>query len=288
LVMKDGFLLVRADRAETSGQPDVGMVQDRMIVSPRMLKSAILGATAAAIVFAIVLVENPVALLADAKLFTDARFLTSAKAFLIGSPAPEDGSREDVPIVQSTAEAQASPPMPTASDAPTEKDIAAPLQTAEQSQTEIRQTPTESLLGQFQAWAASQDARAEVRPVEPVQAAEAPPVETPPVQPPPVQTAQADPAQEARAEASSAEKQRPVRPAKNARAETRAKESHRQNHRAQNHRPNVRRVQNAQAQVRSAQDARAQEPPVQNARTPTFLESLGFRDSGNFTNRLAN
>jgi hypothetical protein len=285
--MKDGFLLVRADRAETSGQPDTGMARDRMIVPPRMLKSAILGATAAAIVFAIVLVENPLTLLADAKLFTDARFLTSAKAFLIGSPAPEDGSREGTPIVQSTAEA--SPPTPMASDAPTDKEIAAPLQTAEQSQTEIRQAPTESLLGQFQAWAAGQDAQAEVRSGQPVQDVQAPTVQALPVQTPPVQSAQADdPVQEARAEASSAEKQRPVRRVKNARAETRAKENHRQNHRAQNHRPNVRRVQNAQVQVRPAQDARAQEPPVQNARTPTFLESLGFRDSGNFTNRLAN
>jgi hypothetical protein len=223
----------------------------------------------AAIVFAIVLVENPLVLLGDAKLFTN------AKAFLVALSAPQDGTREQTPVIQPTAGAQAFPP--TASQALTDNDIAAPLKTAEQSQAEIRQAPTESLLGQFQAWAAGQDARADVRPVQPVQDAPTPPVQD--AQAPPVQEAQADPVQEARAEVQPVEKPRRVRHVKNVRAEIRARQNHRtQNYRAQNRRAKVERIENARVQDRPLRDARAPEPPLQNARPPTFLESIGLRD----------
>jgi hypothetical protein len=70
-----------------------------------------------------------------------------------------------MPIIQSTAGAQTFPP--TATEAPTGDEIAAAFKTADQSQTEIPQPPTEALLDQFQAWAADEDARADVRPLQP-------------------------------------------------------------------------------------------------------------------------
>jgi len=260
LARKDGFPLVRSDYGEYLEQPGIGTAWDRAVILRRILKASILGVTAAMIVFAIVLVENPLMLFADAKIFAD------AKAFLVSLTASQDGAREEVPIVQSTAEAQAFPPI--ASAAPTTNEIAAPLKTADQSQTEIRQAPTESLLAQFQAWAAGQDARVEVQPVQPEQPAQ--PVQD--AQAHPVQGAQldpvrVDPVQDARAEVGPAHKHRLVRHVKNARVEIRAR---------QNHRARVRREQ--EAQVRSAQDARAQEQPVQNVRPPTFLESIGLRE----------
>jgi len=266
LATKDGFPLVLSDHGERPEQPGTETAWDREVISPRSLKASILGVTAAAIVFAIVLVENPFAL------FADASFFANAKAFLIALSAPQDGTREEMPVIQSTAAAQIVPPIASeapASDAPTDNEIAAPLKTADQTQTETRQAPTESLLGQFQAWAAGQDARAEVPSVQPVQDAQAQPVQGAQAQP--VQGTQAEPAQDARAEVQPVHEHRPVRRVKNARAEIRAK---------QHHRAKVRRVQNAQVQVRPTQDVRAQEPPVQNARPPTFLESIGLRDIG--------
>jgi hypothetical protein len=167
---------------------------------PVILKTSVLVATAAAIVFAILSVGNPLVLIVNA---TASRFATSA---------PQDGTGQSMPIVQSTAGAQALPP--TASEAPTGNEIAAAFKAAFDSQTEIRQPPAEALLNQFQAWAAEEDLRAPDRPVQPVQDTEAQVVQKPrPVQP--VQNAR------------SAE----VRPMKNARAK-------------------VRREQNARAQVR--------------------------------------
>src|SRR6266849_8553382 len=151
-------------------KPGTGTARHRAVISPRILKASILGVTAAAIVVAVLSVENPRLLFAN------------ATAFLAALSAPQDGAREEMPIVQSSAgtppntTAQALPPM--ASEAPTDKEMAAPFKTADQSQPEIGQAPAEDLLGQFQAWAAGQDARTEVQPAQP-----APPVQPVPVQP---------------------------------------------------------------------------------------------------------
>jgi hypothetical protein len=122
---------------------------------PVILKTSVLVATAAAIVFAILSVGNPLVLFVNA---TASRFATSA---------PQDGTGQSMPIVQSTAGAQALPP--TASEAPTGNEIAAAFKAAFDSQTEIRQPPAEALLNQFQAWAAEEDLRAPDRPVQSVQ-----------------------------------------------------------------------------------------------------------------------
>ena len=151
---KDGFppdypiSLFLSDRAEEPEQPGIGKAWDRAVISSRILKTSILVVTAAAIVFAILAVGNPIALFAN------------ATASLVGISAPQSGTGQSTPAVQSTSSAQASP---AARDAPTRAEIVAAFNNANQSQAEIRQPPAEALLKQFQAWAIEQDARAQVQ-----------------------------------------------------------------------------------------------------------------------------
>ena len=192
------------------------------MISTRILKTSILGIVAAAIVSAIVAVENPRLLLANAEFFF-------ANTFLDPVSRPQEATGEATPVTQSAAVAQASPPVAVAvaGEAPTGGQIAAAFKTADQSQTETRQPPAENLLGQFQAWAAGKDARADVAPAQPGQDAQPQPVQD--VQPQPVQDAransrrddQANPVQDAQAQIRPVPKHRPVRHVRNARSEIR-------------------------------------------------------------------
>ena len=269
MAAKDRFPLVLSEHAEDPEQPDTGTSWNKAVISTRILKASVLGIAAGAIVFAVVAAENRLLL------FANAEFLASTRAFLIPVPRPHQGTGEATPAGQSATVAQALPPV--AHEAPTGGEIAAPFKTADQSETETRQPPTESLLGQFQAWAAGENARIEIPPAQPMQDAPAQPIQD--AQPQPVQDAQANsgqdtranPVQDARAQIRPVQKHQPVRHVRNALSEIRLKQSLR---------AKIRREQNARVRLRSAQDAQAQEPPVQNARPPTFLESLGFRDFG--------
>jgi hypothetical protein len=296
-LQKDRFPLVLSDHAEDLEQPDTGTDRNRLVISTRILKTGILGIAVAAIVFAIAAVENPRLFLANAEFF-----FADTKAFLDPVSRPQEATGEATPVTQSAAVAQASPPVAVAGEAATGGEIAAPFKTADQSQTETRQPPTENLLGQFQAWAAGKDARAEVAPAQPVQDAQSQPVQD--VQPQPVQDARANsrwddranPVQDAQAQIRPVQKHRPVRHVRHARSEIRLNQNPRaklrreqnarvqlrpaQDVRAQDIRAQDIRAQDIRAQDIRAQDIRAQEPPVQNVRTPTFLESLGFRDIG--------
>jgi hypothetical protein len=188
------FLSNHAEEPEQ--QPGIGKAWDR----------AVLVVTAAAIVFAALLVGNPLAIFAN------------STASLVATSAPQDGTTQSMPVIQSTADAQA----PTASEVPTGDEIAAAFKTAYQSQT------TEALFTQFQAWVAREDARAQVRPVQPVQ--------------------------DAQAQVRSVQKHRHIRHAreeKNARAHVR---------REQNAGAQDRPVQNARAQVGPVQNAQATWP----------------------------
>jgi hypothetical protein len=196
---------------------------ERAVLSSRILKTSILIVTAAAIVFAILSAGNPLVL------------FENATASLFATSAPQDGTGQSMPIIQSTADTQPLPP--TASEAPKGDEIAAALKTADQSQTDTRQPSPEAPLNQFQAWAAEDDARPQVRPVQPVQDAQAQVVQNAPEQVRPVQ------------------KQRQVRPVQNARAKV-VKNARAQLQRARN-RAQVRPEQNAQTQVRSVQNAQA-------------------------------
>src|SRR5450432_893469 len=169
----------------------------RAVTASRILTTGIWFVAAAAIVFAVLSVRNPLAL------------FENATASLFATSVPQDGNGQSMPIIQSTADTQPLPP--TASDAPTDDEIATNLKTADQSQTDISQPSAEALLNQFQARA--EDAPAQVRPLQPLQDPQAQVVQTAPEQVRPVQ------------------KQQQVRPvqrakiAKNARAQVRPEQN---------------------------------------------------------------
>ena len=201
---------------------------ERAVLSSRILTTSILIVTAAAIIFAILSAGNPLVL------------FENATASLFATSAPQDGTGQSMPMIQSTADAQPLPP--TASEAPTGDEIAATLKTADQSQTDTRQPSPEALLNQFQARADEEDAEVQVRPVPPAQDPQAQVVQTAPEQIRPVQK-QVRPVQRAKI-------------VKNARAKV---------------------VKNSRAQVRPDQNAQAQDRSVQNAQAPKsrLVQSTG-------------
>ncbi|MGV7214784.1 hypothetical protein, partial [Bradyrhizobium sp. UFLA05-112] len=147
------------------------------------------------------------------------------------------------------ADAQALPP--TAKDAPSRDEITAASEATRQRQTGNSELSSETLFRQFQAWAAKQDAQAQVRPVKPVQ------------------DAPAQVAENARAPLRSRQTHQHVRPVHHARTEIPA---------VQNPQKKIRREQTARAQVPPAQDARAQDQSVQNAQAPSYLQIFGLRN----------
>src|SRR5215471_17630777 len=100
--------LVLADEVERQG---IGKAWDATVISSRILKASILGATATAIFVAILWVGNPATLFAD---FT---------ASLVDKSALQPGTDQSTPTIQSTADAEALPP--TAKDTPTRDEMAA-------------------------------------------------------------------------------------------------------------------------------------------------------------------
>jgi len=203
--------LFLSDHTEEPEQPVIGNAWHRAAISSRILKTSILVVTAAAMVFAIRLVGNPLVL------------FTNTTASLVATSAPQDGA-QSMPTIQSTADAQALPP--TASEAPTGEEIAAASNIAYQSHTENPQPAADGLFKEYQAWAAEEDARTQVRPEQ----------------------KQVRPVQNARAE---------VGPARTARAKV-VKNARAQVRREQNVRVQVRPVQNTQAQAQPVQNA---QPP---------------------------
>jgi hypothetical protein len=241
MATKDGFQPDRSpiflsEHAEKTEQPDIGKAWDIAIISSRILKTSIWAVVATAIGIAILSVGDPVALVAN------------VTATWADKPALQPDSDPSAPAIQSIAGTQDLPT--TTTDAPARDEIAAAVEPADQSQTEIGQPPTEALLKEFEAWAAKQDSMAQAAPVQPAQAA-------------PVQVAQDAPTQ-----AKPTKTRRRARSVHNARAEIRSQ---------RNHRARAREEQNAQSEVPAAPDARAQEQSVQNAQTPSLLQSLGLR-----------
>src|SRR6202162_4816273 len=188
-----------SDHNEEADQADILKAWERAVIASRILKTGIFFVTAPAIVFAVLSAGNPLALFAN------------ATASLVGGSASQDGADQLGPTIQSAADAPGF--APTARDALKGEEIAAALEVADQSQTEIRQPLVEDLLKQFQAWAAEEDARAQVEPVQPVA---------------PVQRAedsQTQVVQEARAQVRHVQKHRQLRPVQNARAEIRPEQN---------------------------------------------------------------
>jgi hypothetical protein len=111
--------------------------------------------TTAGIVFSVLSVRNPPVLFANT---TASRVSTSA---------PQDGSGQPMPTIQSTADAPAL--SPTAREAPARDEMLSAFKAAFENKTEVDQPTSEAMFNQFQAWAAKQDAQAPVRPPQPVQ-----------------------------------------------------------------------------------------------------------------------
>ena len=211
----------------------------------RLLKTSIVAMAVMAGGIAIALsLGNP------GKLFAD------AMASLPDSSAVQRAAEQLRPTLQSAANAQDS--APTAGGAPARDEMAAAAAPADQAQTETSEPGT--LLRQFQAWAANQDAQAQP------QEAQAETEAQPPARPVQAFAAQIEddsPAPEHPARKH--RKARSVQSVQNARAEIR----HVQKPRARGQQ------QNAPGQAQPVQDVRAQEQPAQNA-TPSFLQSLGM------------
>src|SRR5712691_2933273 len=253
MATNDSIPLFLSDHTEEHEQPVIR--KDRAVIWSRIVKTSILVVTAAAIVFGIVSVENPLVL------------FENAMASLFATSTPQDDTGQSMQSIQSTADAQALPP--AANEAPTGSEKAAASKTADQGQTEIRQPPADVLLNQFQAWAAEKDARPQVARVEPAQEEDARPQgqrvqPVPDAQAPVAQDAQAEVVQNARAQVRHVQKQRRVR--------------HVQNARVKNARAQMRRAQDAGAQARPEQNAQAPDRPVQDAQPSWLPQSLGWRN----------
>jgi hypothetical protein len=156
-----------ADHTEQPEQSVTGKAWET-IISSRVAKTIVSVFTAAAIVFAIVTVGNPIAL-----------FVATSQ---VSTSAPGDGKSQSMPAIQSTASAQALPP--AAGEQPRGDELLAAFRTAVESKTEVDQPRADALLNQFQSWAASEDVPLQVRPPQStqdvpalvVQEAQAPPL----------------------------------------------------------------------------------------------------------------
>jgi hypothetical protein len=219
------FLSEHAEHAEEPEQPAIRKAWDGAVISSRILKTGILVVTAAAIDFAILSMGNPVALFAN------------ATASLVDISALQPGTGQSTPTIQSTAGALPQ----TARDAPTRDEITAALEPADQSQAEIRQPSAETLLKQFQAWAAEQETRDDI-------------------------TGALQPADQSQTEIGQPSAEALLKQFQAWAAE--------QDARAQI--GPVQPVQDARAQV--VQNARLQVRPLQNAQAPLPLRSIGWLD----------
>jgi hypothetical protein len=237
-------------------QSDTGIARNGA-VSSRMLKMSILVVAATAFGFAILGVTNPVA------------FIANITASLADLSVFQSGTAPSKPAVKPIADAQVSPPTasevsslnpesappldktallpptsPSATNAPPRNDVAAAVEPADRSQTEIGQPSTDALFKQYQAWQAE---RAKIPPAQDNTTV----------------------ARDARPQGRPLITHRRTQPDQNARAEIRP---------VQNPRRSVRREQNAQEQVPPAQAPATQDPPVQNAQAPSFLPFFGSQN----------
>ena len=127
-VPDDPMPLFLSDHPELAKAPSPRKVRDGARTASRILKLGISTASAAAIAFGVMSVENPLSLFAN------------AKASLPGTSAAQP-SEPPIPAVRTVAVVPVLPSSPSAAPAPTRDEIAAALRTARQVQPEIRQPP---------------------------------------------------------------------------------------------------------------------------------------------------
>jgi hypothetical protein len=147
----DAVPLFLSDDPEPSGRRGFGTgggVDRERTVWPRILKVGIFAASAAAIAFAVISVENPLALFANAKASLNGPSPGQASAPVNTASEPAGpvrvASAEPAAApIQTTVGGRMSSPAatPTATNTPTRDEIAAALRNAHQSQPEIRQPP---------------------------------------------------------------------------------------------------------------------------------------------------
>jgi hypothetical protein len=202
---------------------------------------------------------------------------TDIKAAVIDISPMRPDTAQSTRSIRTTANIQALPPAVTG--APTRDESPPAVNGADQKPAEAG-----ALLGQFQAWAATQDgpdqedgpAQAGSAQDGSIYVAHARPLEGAPAQAQPVrpmEVAPAQDAQDAQAPVRSVQRHRPIRRVQNARAEMRSVR----------HAPaRVRRDRPAQVQVRPAQEVRAPDQPVQpvqpaqNVPPPSYAQRFGW------------
>jgi hypothetical protein len=241
----DRFPVFLSEDGGEIGQPDIGKAWNRAAIASRILKVSIFAAVATAIGIAILLVGNPVSLVAD------------VTAAWTDKSEVQPGADPTTAATPSIATAQDAPPATT--DTPTREETAAVSEPAAQTRAEVDQPPSEDMFKQFQAWAAEADARTQAEPVKPAQ-------DFAPVQA--MQDAPARVAQEAPAPVQPAKKQRRAKSVHNARAEVRPQ---------RNVRARYREEQSAAVPLAPVPDPRVQEQAVQPPQTPSFLQTFGLR-----------
>ena len=230
--------LFLAEHAEEPGHWDIGKAWDTAVVSSQILKTSILVVMATAIGVAVISVGNPVVLLTNvaASLFDTTGQSTPTIQSTAGTQDLLPTARDEPPI-NAGANSESAPPSDgkiAAMNTPTRNEIATALEPADQSQAEAGQPLADDLFKQFQAWAAEQDQRAEVRSAQPAQDA-------------------------------------PAQVVQDARRQVRPMQVHRQVRHVQNAQADIRPVQNPRKKVRREQNARVQVPPVQDARAQSSV-----------------
>jgi hypothetical protein len=236
------FLAPRADEHE----PQFTLEQE-LQSSSGILRASIFSVAVAVGGIAVALfLGHPVRVLADAT----ASLSDNSDLQRGANPSPPAVQQAaDTRRIQSSADARSFAPA-----ALIREDMAALAELTNQALAGSNEPESGALLGQFQAWAAKQDAQAQERaqaeePVQPVEAA-------------PVQMAQDDPAPE-----EIVQRHTTTSSLRNARAEM----PH-----AQKPKARIQRRLAARRQAAPIQDARAEQQPVPNAQQPSFLQSLGL------------
>ena len=142
------FLSGHADEHEQEGS--------LLLKQEGSLNASILVMTATLVSIAITLSwENPV------------RIFAGVRASLAGFSERWPGTGQSTPKIQLTHDAQGS--APSVRGAPVRNEMAAAPEPAAQTQAENNGLPVGALLSQFQAWAAKEDARTHVEPVQQVE-----------------------------------------------------------------------------------------------------------------------
>ncbi len=248
------FLSGRVDEHEPSGRAEDDEPRESILV----LNASVLVMTTALISIALTLSWG-----SPAKVFANIR------ASVSDTSSVRTDTVQSVRSIQAASSSQALPPAAPATSSRDEN--LSDIDSAGQKQAEAG-----ALLGQFQAWATTQDGPVQNGSAQdgPIYVAHAQPTDDDRAEAPPVRSADVAPAQEAQGDEApvrSVRRHRTIRPVQNARAEMRS---------VRHRLARARQDRIARAQARPAQQVRAPEQPaqpVQPAQPPSFMQSFGWQ-----------